>query len=209
MDLVSSKDEFQVALVKICIACLDATNFVGLANEVAFVQGGGTLARITRLFNDDGPQSRRLQDTTVRLGRSEVILQEPVLSASGGLRRRRIQNGGRSRSGTPAPASMQLSSRDRKRSKGMAETGLAREIKHVAPLQNGRDAGVMPGVGGYWIDAFQRPEVRRLVRTLIVFLRGMSMWVKGLYPPWRRRRQVVEAGVDEMMALVDSPTHHG
>lgn len=166
MDLVSSTDEFQVALVKICVACLDATNFVGLANEVAVVNGGGTLARIGRYFKDNDGSDSRARDTSVRLGPTEVVIREPAFPSTA-VRRRIRTEGRRSRSATPAPSSMQLSSGHDRRRKTRGETGLAREIKHVAPLQNGRDAGVMPGVGGYWFDAFRRPEVRRLVRSVL------------------------------------------
>lgn len=197
MDLVSSRDEFQVALVKICIACLDATNFVGLANEVAVVNGGGTLARLNRFFQDnDGPNSSRALDTNVRLGSTEVVIHEPEYSSTlnSTHRRRRIAaNGGRARSATPGPGATQLaSSRDRRKNK--TDTGLGREIKHVAPSNNGRDGGVLPGVGGYWFDAIRRPEVRRLMRSVLAWCRGVAVWAKNVLSQrrWtsiRRRRQ--------------------
>lgn len=172
MDLVSAKDEFQVALVKICIACLDATNFVGLANEVAYVRGGGTLARITRLISEGGAESRRAHSTSVKLGQSEVVIRQPEYSTA-----RRRRNGRRSRSATPAPFLSQVAKNP---------SGLAREIKHVAPLQNGREAGVVPGVGGYWLDAFHRPEVRRLIRSIFAFCQGLWMWIVSLVRHRRR-----------------------
>jgi len=194
MDLVSSKDEFQVALVKICVACLDATNFVGLANEVAYVRGGGTLARIARFISDDGSDSHpREHGPSVRLGTTEVVIrQHPEHFNSNGTTIRRRTRGIRSRSRTPAPF-------EPSRVGGRHvthQTGLAREIKHVAPLQNGRDGGVVPDVGGYWLSAFHRPEVRHLIRNIIAFLRGMWRWIRsvvryGRRPPHRREHQLL------------------
>lgn len=182
MDLVSSKDEFQVALVKICVACLDATNFVGLANEVAHVRGGGTLARVARLISDDDSDLyRRRRGPSVRLGPTEAVIRQHLdfPNSNRTAIRHRVRG---NHSNTPAAFDSSQSD--------MHQAGLAREIKHVAPLQNGRDGAIVPGVGGYWLSAFYRPEVRRLIRNIMAFYRGMRMWIYSVVrngrPPFRR-----------------------
>ena len=196
MDLVSVTDEFQVALVKLCVACLDATNFVGLANEVAYVRGGGTLARIARLISDDhsDPHNRE-HGPSVRLGVTEVVIRDhPERSASNGtMTRRRRTRGIRSRSNSPTSFGP---------SRVSGQPGLAREIKHVAPLQNGRDGVVVPGVGGYWLSAPYRPEVRHLIWNVMAFFRGMWWWVRNVVRRGRRpfRRSEYRPLLDRIMA---------
>jgi hypothetical protein len=198
MDLVSSMDEFQVAIVKICVACLDATNFVGLANEVAYVRGGGTLARIVRFISEDDSNSfRRERGPSVRLGAAEAVIRQYPESSNSNLTtiRRRVR-GIHPRSNTPAAFDPpQVGGRADAR-----QTGLAREIKHVAPLQSGRDGAVVPGVGGYWLSAFYRPEARRLIRNIMAFGRGMWMWIYSIVRHQQQPSRRSEYRLDNIMA---------
>ncbi|KAF8323088.1 hypothetical protein DL93DRAFT_2151418 [Clavulina sp. PMI_390] len=200
MDLVSTKDEFQVALVKLCIASLDATNFVGLANEVAVVEGdgrgGGRLgAMMNWLRGEDDVRGRRRSEATVHLGRyEEVVIRAPppdtrLQHLRGGTQqvRRRL------RAGTPAALSRHTGSTS------SGGTGLAREIKHVsASTQGGRGGVKLPGVGGFWIDSLMSGghEVRRLVWRLLAFVRGFGIWIRSFITwPWGAWRRADQDGV--------------
>jgi hypothetical protein len=191
LNLLSSTDEFQVALVKISIACLDATNFVGLANEVAFVRaaamdtgdaeesrsrGGGfslfldpdEVYGIDKREKENHLGSLRARPS-VRMGKNDVAINRPLsniedTSGAGPSNRFRHRN------------DSFTAVRRRASGGGLAASG---EIKQVSALQHGTAGlgGVVPGVGGYWLDAIYRPELRRLARTSVLWWRGMWIWI--------------------------------
>ena len=72
IELVDSTDDFTVAIVKMAMACLDATNFVGLANEVAHINADGALAPNNRSQRAEDNYDIDEDSSTVRLGPTGV-----------------------------------------------------------------------------------------------------------------------------------------
>lgn len=234
MNLVQNTDEFQLALVKVAIACLDATNFVGLANEVAFVRAnalvsegeseddgaslhGGLLGEggfslflgLDELDTGDvdREQERRLRRErrrnagrrngerdgdglrarpSITLSPNDVDISQPSTSSyqsagASNSTRLRVHRGVRSRSSTPLPS----------QPTNLGGLSSSREIRRVTTFQSTADTGsassgqtssergIIPGLGGYWLEAFSRPELRRLARTAGLFWTGMWIWIMG------------------------------
>ncbi|KAF8311681.1 uncharacterized protein EI90DRAFT_937241 [Cantharellus anzutake] len=174
MSLLSHSDQFSEALAKVGMACLDATNFVGLANEVVGVR------RTSLLENDDAKEK-----DVLRLGPSEVVL--PSESPSNGALNT-------SSAGTIGRNGYTLLQRGRSR------RGFGNEIQRVLPLlgtssgptvfsgpaplnPSSSDSQISPSfmppspsIGGYWFGSAHHPEVRGLLRSLKMWWIGFVIW---------------------------------
>ena len=188
MELVNSTDDFTVALVKMAMACLDATNFVGLANEVAHIHAGGALTPNIRSKRADDDYDRDEDAFTVRLGPTGV-----AWDSDSHMPRR---HNARLRNRTPASAPLHSSEPTQ-----LHSSGLAREIKRVVPqhaARPGQAAG--PGIGGFWMDSMHQSQVNRLWRTIRSFWVGMWIWVSRRFG--RAQSIAIESTVDDVTCML-------
>lgn len=164
---VTSEDEFSTALIKVGISCLEATNFVGLANELAPIDGSGEKKLRAGGAGRDGYYSQG----EVQLGKSGV--QAIIPGDTRGALRLRRKHGLRD---TRPPEPL---------------TGFFREIKRVGPshdaVERARDTSVGGDIFGYWGEGIRRPEVRRLGSLGWRYAFGFLLWAWRGWKAWWRR----------------------
>lgn len=144
-------DTFESALIKICVACVNVTSFVGLANELAPVANG------TAITAD--PVNTKEREPSVMLTASGAV----VHPGQGELRRRMTRPRSTTPDSTPALTPLR---------------GLGVEVKQITVHQPDK-AGFLPKIGGHLANVAFRNEIRYLVTSLGSFWRGFWAWFRG------------------------------
>ncbi|KAF9510106.1 hypothetical protein BS47DRAFT_1348405, partial [Hydnum rufescens UP504] len=168
IELVNSADDFTVAIVKMGMACLEATNFVGLANEVAHINADGALTHNLRSQHSERDYDRDEDGSTVRLGSTGVAW----------TRSRPFHIG--------ATFLCELKTRG---PRFLIQWGRCKHLPVVLYVRSSvsylifpptLDEAAGPSIGGFWMDSVHHSEVSRLWRTIRAF--GVGMWI------WASRR---------------------